>query len=213
MISNPKGLKNIPAIRQYVAMFLRNICLQVITIHLFGFKVYEFEKNQILFHKYFVGMNILYIFVEIIKKSITMKNTILTLIVTLISLVVNSQVITVKMNGYYNYQHPSNISLYDAEKEGKLELISLCKTTTTYIFDLSSSKMKVINPDSTVWEGNITEIVPTGNVFDVYVGDCLIILSNDVNTGEFVYIMEWKKEFFIDCELSFGNQLDVTIQK
>jgi len=68
MMSNPKGLKNIPAIRQKVAIFLRNICLQVITIHLFGFKVYEFEKNQILLNKYFVGMNILYIFVEIIKK-------------------------------------------------------------------------------------------------------------------------------------------------
>ena len=45
MMSNPKGLKNIPAIRQNVAMFLRNICLQVITIHLFGFKVYEFENE------------------------------------------------------------------------------------------------------------------------------------------------------------------------
>jgi len=142
-----------------------------------------------------------------------MKNTILILISTLISLAVNSQVITVKMNGFYKYQHPSSVSIYDAEREGTLELISLCKTTTTFIFDLSSSKMKVINPDSTVWEGNITEIVPTGNVFDIYVGDCLVILSNDVNTGEFVYIMEWKEEFFTDCELSLGNQLDVTIQK
>ena len=34
------------------------------------------KKNQILFHKYFVRMNILYIFVEIIKKSTTMKNLI-----------------------------------------------------------------------------------------------------------------------------------------
>jgi uncharacterized protein YkwD len=93
-MSNPKGLKNIPAIRQKVAMFLRNICLQVITIHLFGFKVYEFEKNQILFHKYFVRMNILYIFVEIIKKSTTMKNLILTITFILVSLLSFSQKLT-----------------------------------------------------------------------------------------------------------------------
>jgi hypothetical protein len=95
-MSNPKGLKNIPAIRQKVAMFLRNICLQVITIHLFGFKVYEFEKNQILFNKYFVQMNILYIFVEIIKKSTTMKNLILTVTFVLVSLVSFSQCPQVK---------------------------------------------------------------------------------------------------------------------
>jgi uncharacterized protein YkwD len=91
MMSNPKGLKNIPAIRQKVAMFLRNICLQVITIHLFGFKVYEFEKNQILFHKYFVRMNIIHIFVEIIKKSTTMKNLIISITFILVSLVSLSQ--------------------------------------------------------------------------------------------------------------------------
>ena len=85
MMSNPKGLKNIPAIRQKVAIFLRNICLQVITIHLFGFKVYEFEKNQILLNKYFVGMNILYIFVEIIKTNTNMKNLFLGLLVLVIT--------------------------------------------------------------------------------------------------------------------------------
>jgi len=90
-MSNPKGLKNIPAIRQKVAMFLRNICLQVITIHLFGFKVYEFEKNQILFNKYFVRMNILYIFVEIIKKSTTMKNILNILVGLLLSVNVFGQ--------------------------------------------------------------------------------------------------------------------------
>lgn len=98
MMSNPKGLKNIPAIRQNVAMFLRNICLQVITIHLFGFKVYEFEKIKFFFINIFVGMNILCIFVEIIKKSTTMKKLIFTLIVTLISLVSFSQSSNVDLN-------------------------------------------------------------------------------------------------------------------
>jgi hypothetical protein len=49
------------------------------------------KKNQILFHKYFVRMNIIHIFVEIIKKSTTMKNLILTITFILVSLVSFSQ--------------------------------------------------------------------------------------------------------------------------
>ena len=90
-MSNPKGLKNIPAIRQNVAMFLRNICFQVITIHLFGFKVYEFEKIKFFFINIFVQVIILRIFVEIIKKSTTMKNIITTLILTVSTLIGYSQ--------------------------------------------------------------------------------------------------------------------------
>jgi hypothetical protein len=85
MMSNPKGLKNIPAIRQNVAMFLRNICFQVITIHLFGFKVYEFEKIKFFFINIFVQVIILCIFVEIIKKSITMKNLFFALLILVVS--------------------------------------------------------------------------------------------------------------------------------
>lgn len=141
-----------------------------------------------------------------------MKNLIFTLILVLSNLVVNSQVITVKVTEYVKYQHPSSVSLYESEKQNILEFVSLCQTNTTYVFDLSSSKMTMINPDSSVWVGDITRIVPEGNVFDIYVGNSLIILSNDVNTGEFVLIMEWKRGLFIEGELSVGKQMDVNIQ-
>ena len=95
MMSKPKGLKNIPAIRQNVAIFLRNICLQVITIHLFGFKVYEFEKIKFFLINIFVQVIILCIFVEIIKKSTTMKNLIISLVLVLSSLVAKTQVIDI----------------------------------------------------------------------------------------------------------------------
>ena len=75
-------------------MFFRNICLQVITIHLFGFKIYEFEKIKFFFINIFVQVIILCIFVEIIKKSITMKNLILTIVFVLVSLVSFSQKLT-----------------------------------------------------------------------------------------------------------------------
>jgi hypothetical protein len=187
-------LKNIPAIRQKVAMFLRNICLQVITIHLFGFKVYESEKKQILFHKYFVGMNIIYIFVEIIKKSTTMKNTIFTLIVTLISLVVNSQVISVNVKGFQLYTRPNNETINESKNNNSVVYTKFQVIDAEYTFDLNNSKFyQKDNIDNSIWVGDITGVIYNNNIIDVSVGDATykLISSKDNDSKSDVFIIEY----------------------
>ena len=75
-------------------------------------------------------MNILYIFVEIIKKSTTMKNLIFTLILALSNLVVSSQVFNIT----------SNFSYYVEYEKGQ-NLDSLIKTDTYVAYGTSDNKI------------------------------------------------------------------------
>jgi hypothetical protein len=191
-MSNPKGLKNIPAIRQKVAMFLRNICLQVITIHLFGFKVYEFEKNQILFHKYFVRMNILYIFVEIIKKSTTMKNLILTITLIFLTNLLFSQKVIVSLTFGSRFEIPDNMTLTEAINENQLKFYAGIGNSNILEFDLDSKKFNLYVNDVLKLSGDITEF-NVGNTynytFDAVVkygegNEDIMVLYNDKETQE-----------------------------
>ena len=142
-----------------------------------------------------------------------MKNLFLSLVLVMVSLFANSQVYTLSLKQVYTFEHPDTISLYDAQTANVLEFTALYDVKVTVIYDLTNKTVTMINSDSSVWEGTITEIMPTGNVFDIYVGNTLVILSNDVLTGDYVLIEENKIDGKVKGEMSFGkNQIEVTIE-
>ena len=87
--------------------------------------------------------------------------TILTSLLTLISLTVNSQIIVVKIETWTNYNFPGDISLYDAIEKDSVNSKVTYIGNVTYVFDLYK---KVINiSDDKGWKSlfNIKVIIPT----------------------------------------------------
>ena len=140
-------------------------------------------------------MNILYIFVEIIKKSTTMKNTIFTLIVTLISLVVNSQVISVHVTGLQLYTRPNNETINESKNNNSVVYTKFQVIDAEYTFDLDNSKFyQKDNIDNSIWVGDITGVNNNNNnLIDVSVGDATykLISSKDNDSKSEVFIIEY----------------------
>ena len=208
MISNPKGLKNIPAIRQYVAMFLRNICLQVITIHLFGFKVYEFEKIKFFFINIFVQVIILCIFVEIIKKSTTMKNTIFTLIVTLISLAGSSQSLFVYSDTCYFYDYSKNQDIDSILSKG-ITPFALSSVKTTYEFNVDNNILIVTEGSNSPVTYSIKEVITLFE--DETAIHCRVIQNEENIIDVFVFVdfetndLELRTDFVKNSDVRSGT--------
>ena len=87
--------------------------------------------------------------------------TFISILFILISTIVNSQIIVVKIENWTNYSFPGSMSLYDAIERDSINSIVTYKGNVTYIFDLDK---RVINiSDDKGWKSlfNIKVIIPT----------------------------------------------------
>ena len=87
--------------------------------------------------------------------------TILTSLLILISLIVNSQIIVVRIENWTNYNFPGHMSLYDAIEKDSINSIVTYTGNVTYVFDLD--KMVLNISDDKGWKSlfNIKVIIPT----------------------------------------------------
>ena len=137
-------------------------------------------------------MNILYIFVEIIKKSTTMKNLIATLILTVSTLVGFSQVISVHVTGFKTYSRPKNETLLVSQINGSINYSFFEKLDAEYIFDLSNKVYTQIdNITNTVWKGEITNVRFNENIIDVSVNDVDFKLLPQTDTYSNIFMIEY----------------------
>ena len=87
--------------------------------------------------------------------------TFISILFILISTIVNSQIIVVKIDTWTNYNFPGHMSLYDAIKRDSINSIVTYTGNVTYIFDLDK---RIINiSDDKGWKSlfNIKVIIPT----------------------------------------------------
>jgi hypothetical protein len=87
--------------------------------------------------------------------------TILSFLFILISLVVNSQIIEVKIKRWTNYNFPGNISLHEAIEKDSVNSIVTYTGNVTYVFDLD--KKVIFMSDDKGWKSvfNVKVIIPT----------------------------------------------------
>jgi len=87
--------------------------------------------------------------------------TFLSSLFILISLIVNSQIIEVKIERWTNYNFPGNISLHDAIEKDSVNSIATYTGSVTYVFDLD--KKLIFISDDKGWTSifNIKVIIPT----------------------------------------------------
>ena len=95
--------------------------------------------------------------------------TFLSSLFVLISFIVNSQIIEVKIEEWGEYSHPETMTLHSA-----MELDSVTTSLTrigsaTYTFNLNSDKLVVVMVDSknNIKKFNIVKIIPTKSVLNV----------------------------------------------
>lgn len=123
-----------------------------------------------------------------------MKNTIFTLIVTLISLVVNSQVISVNVKGLQLYTRPNNETINESKNNNSVVYTKFQVIDAEYTFDLNNSKFyQKDNIDNSIWVGDITNVIHNNNIIDVSVGDATykLISSKDNDSNSDVFIIEY----------------------
>jgi hypothetical protein len=152
-------------------------------------------------------MNIIHIFVEIIKKSTTMKNLFLSLVLVLTNLVVNSQVISVHVTGFQLYTRPKTETLSESQTKNTLNYVSFNTLDADYVFDLTNNVFTQIdNVDNSVWSGIITEVRTNNNIIDVSVGDAIFKLVPKNNTQSDVFIIEYNNS--LDSTNGFFSMLN-----
>jgi hypothetical protein len=137
-------------------------------------------------------MNILYIFVEIIKKSTTMKNLILTITLIFLTNLLFSQKVIVSLTFGSRFEIPDNMTLTEAINENQLKFYAGIGNSNILEFDLDSKKFNLYVNDVLKLSGDITEF-NVGNTynytFDAVVkygegNEDIMVLYNDKETQE-----------------------------
>ena len=85
----------------------------------------------------------------------------------LISFIVNSQIIEVKIDKISKYSHSENITLHNAIEKDSLTYLGTWNVNITYIFDLDNMNMKFTNTLGNVTLFKIVKITPTKSHLNV----------------------------------------------
>ena len=116
----------------------------------------------------------------------------------LISFIVNSQIIEVKIEEWSKYSHPENMTLHTA-----MELDSVITTYTgigkaIYTFNLNTNEIVMVDSKNNIKKFNIVKIIPTKSVLNV---DAEIegryynfVVAENYNNNNSLIIQNFKKE-------------------
>ena len=116
--------------------------------------------------------------------------TILTSLLILISLIVNSQIIVVKIDKLTKYSHSENITLHTAIENNSLSYLGTWDVNVKYVFDLDNMVMKFTNTLGDVTLFKIVNVIPTKSYLNV---------DAESNEGIFNYVLSTN----VDEDVSF----------
>ena len=143
-----------------------------------------------------------------------MKNTILTIFITLLSLISNSQIITIVIDSVQNYTRPIGKDVFVSS--------NLNEITYTSFGDLSGDDMVLqYNLDTKEYSVDgkfykISKIKKTDIVFDLVLNEngfeCFAKLAV-TETDKFVYVFEYEKDGIMDGFFWIGDKEYVYVKK
>ena len=144
-----------------------------------------------------------------------MKNTILTIFITLLSLISNSQVISFYIDTVHNFTHPIGMDALEAFKKDSLNL------TTTAISDKGPIKIITdLNNKKVIFDGNeikILNIEKTNLLYSIVINDndwvCYEKLARTEDEQQFIFIFEFELNGIMDGFIWIGNKEDVYVTK
>lgn len=145
-----------------------------------------------------------------------MKTLIFLLIGMVVAPMLDGQVITVTFKELYTFKHPKDMDLYQAQRDSVLEFTAFGAVNGVDVVDLNNNTYTRITNGIVDYSGTISENIKDGNVFTIWLGKSLFILSHNIENGEYVFIAEHpdtQNTGFIRGELSMGNQLEVKIEQ
>jgi hypothetical protein len=125
-------------------------------------------------------MNILYIFVEIIKKSTTMKNLIATLILNVLTLVGFSQSLLISADTSYSFTYPKNENLDSLLHYELLWSTGIDTNKVIYNFDLRGGELIQVS------ENTPTKRYPIVEISSYLTDDDLIVCKIKCQNGDIV---------------------------
>ena len=122
-----------------------------------------------------------------------MKTLILTIFITLLSLISNSQIITVSTKGLQVYFRPKNMTLSECQEKNLVEHKYFGNGDCLYIFDLNK-KIFTLKPQYTNWESSfkIIEIRKNDNVIDLTTEDgTTYLITDNTEYNEEIFLIEY----------------------
>lgn len=122
-----------------------------------------------------------------------MKNTILTITFILLSVISNSQIITVSTKGLQVYFRPKNLTLQESQEQNLVDHKYFGNGGCCYVFDLNK-KMFTMSPQSVTWEytSKIVAVRKNGNELDVTTEDgTTYLITNKTETNEKIFLIEY----------------------
>jgi len=99
-----------------------------------------------------------------------MKNLFLSLVLVMVGLVANSQVVTVTITKFQNFNHSSSIPTFDAMDSDLIEYPNYGIGKNVYTFDFNKRTVNLVNCNGE-FVLPIIEVFNTKNVFDCIVDD------------------------------------------
>ena len=141
-----------------------------------------------------------------------MKNAILTIFITLLSLISNSQVITVATKGLQVYFRPKNMTLSECQEKNLIDHKYFGNGDCLYIFDLNK-KVFTLKPQYVNWESNfkITEIRKNDNIIDLTTEDgATYLITDKTEYNEEIFLIEYF-DLPNEVEGRFAKKEDYTV--
>jgi len=124
--------------------------------------------------------------------------TILSSLFILISTIVNSQIIVVKIDKMTKYSHSENITLHTAIENDSLSYLGSWIVNIKYVFDLDNMTMEFTNTLGEVTIFKIVNVIPTKSYLNVDAesseGRFNYVLSTNVDEGLSFIIQNFQKE-------------------
>jgi hypothetical protein len=144
-----------------------------------------------------------------------MKNLFLSLVLVMVGLVANSQVVTVTITKFQNFNHSSSIPTFEAMKSDLIEYPNYGIGKNVYTFDFNKRTVNLVNCNGN-FTSPIVEVFNTGNTFDCIVDDngvrtyFTLGLIEGEDTLEF--ITEYEKDNRVFGSFSKGSDVSFNIK-
>jgi len=124
--------------------------------------------------------------------------TILSSLLIIISLIVNSQIIEVKIDKMTKYSHSENLTLHSAIESDSLTYLGSWDVNVNYVFDLNKMTMKFTNSLGEETLFKIVNIIPTRSHLNVDAesseGRFNYVLADNVDDTVSFIIQNFQKE-------------------
>ena len=144
-----------------------------------------------------------------------MKNLFLSLVLVMVSLVANSQVITVNIHTVQNFNHSSAVSTVQARQLDLIEYPNYTVGENVYTFDLNKKILTFKNSNGSIFSFKIIDITQNENILDCIVfdgiGNVLFMLGENDNS-EKEFLTEYINDDKVFGQFSLNSDFDYSVK-